>query len=337
MFWRNHRTAMTLPWIANACHSASGWHLDQEIYSFQHDSTRFPLIGQHRVIDCKMCHVSLDFAQAETSCSSCHSDMHQQTVGDDCARCHHTNSWLVEDVTTVHIQNGFPLQGIHATANCIECHESANVLRFEPIGNECVNCHRADYLATTQPNHAQAGYSTNCTECHNINASEWSSMGFNHDFFPLTGGHRIVECASCHKDNDFNSTTPACISCHQEDFDAAVNPNHVQLDFSTSCAECHTSDADWQPAEFKEHDREFFPVYSGVHTGVWDQCIECHTQLNDFASFTCIECHEHNKPETDNKHEGISGYTFNGTSCLACHPTGDKEATFNHNLTDFSI
>ena len=165
-----HGASFTMDCII--CHSANSWTLDHEIYSFQHDSTGFPLTGEHQLVDCKSCHTTLIFSEAQANCNSCHADIHNQTVGMDCARCHDANSWLVNNITEIHQHNGFPLQGVHALVSCNECHQSSDVMRFEPIGNECIVCHNTDYQTTTKPDHQKAGYSRDCAECHNNNSFE---------------------------------------------------------------------------------------------------------------------------------------------------------------------
>ena len=46
------------------CHSAKGWGLDRNIYSFDHNSTRLPLEGQHLAVNCKSCHPTLIFSES---------------------------------------------------------------------------------------------------------------------------------------------------------------------------------------------------------------------------------------------------------------------------------
>ncbi|MCB0687275.1 MAG: hypothetical protein KDC53_12150, partial [Saprospiraceae bacterium] len=319
------------------CHNSSSWQLDRTLYSFNHDTTTFPLQGQHAVIDCKSCHASLVFSEAQTDCKSCHQDMHQQTVGSDCARCHTTNNWLVEDISQIHIANGFPLLGIHYQINCIECHQASDQLKFEPLGNECIACHESDFLATTKPNHTEAGYSRECTECHTVNSFEWTAADFNHDFFPLTDGHEITDCAKCHTGSTYSDISSDCISCHQSDFLNAKNPDHQQNGFSNNCAECHTLAMDWKPADFKQHDSEYFPIYSGSHNGEWDECSSCHKDPNNLSSFTCLECHEHNEGDMNHQHRDIQGYSYESTACLACHPDGNSESVFDHSRTAFPL
>ncbi len=319
----------------DACHSADSWVVNTDSIFFNHDTTRFVLEGQHSVIDCRQCHTTLEFSPVETNCVSCHLDIHQQSVGKDCSRCHDSNSWLVSNIAEVHRQISFPLLGAHAVANCSQCHTSETELRFEPMDDDCFSCHQTDYQATTNPDHENAGYSTNCIECHKIDAFEWTGIGINHDFFPLTQGHEINDCARCHTGPDYSSTSPDCITCHNEDFLAANNPNHQTLHFSTSCATCHTTQPGWKPAEYKEHDEQYFPIYSGSHKGVWDNCTDCHTDPNNYANFTCISCHTN--PGTDNEHNEVSGYAYNNSACLACHPTGRAEGAFDHNKTNFQL
>jgi hypothetical protein len=319
----------------DACHTSEGWNINKDSIAFLHNTTTFPLEGQHEVIDCRQCHTSLEFKKAESNCASCHLDIHQNTVGDECARCHDSNTWLVNNIAEIHRQISFPLQGAHAVANCVECHTSDSELRFDPIASDCYSCHQDDYGATTNPEHQKAGFSTDCITCHQVDAFAWDAEGINHDFFPLTAGHQIDECAKCHTGADYTKISPECITCHEQDYLATTNPNHQVAGISTNCVECHTTQPDWKPADFREHDNLYFPIYSGAHKGTWDQCLACHTDPNNYTSFTCISCHAN--PDTDNEHSGVFGYSYNSTACLACHPNGEKEGSFNHDNTNFAL
>ena len=377
------------------CHSPSGWEIDPKVYSFDHNTTRLPLEGQHTSVNCRLCHPSLVFSDAGTDCVDCHTDMHYQTVGPDCSRCHTPESWIVTNITDLHRQSRFPLVGPHLLAECMECHPSASLLRFEPLRVECIDCHQEDYASATNPNHVQGNISTNCIECHLMNAFTWEGAGFNHSFFPLTGGHEVYECSRCHTGNDYSNVSSDCYSCHLEDYNSAGNPNHItagiptnclechttlpgwkpaefamhdalfplteghairecnrchnlgdysnissdcyschQADYtnstnpshvsanlSTNCQECHTTMPGWKPAGFPVHDAGFFPIYSGVHQGEWAECTDCHTNTGNYAVFTCIDCHAHNRTEMDDKHLGeVQGYQYNSVACLECHP-----------------
>ncbi|MCC6410227.1 MAG: hypothetical protein IT270_01130 [Saprospiraceae bacterium] len=313
----------------------TGWVIGQDTLRFRHSNTDFPLTGQHARVDCRACHESMVFSEAKTQCISCHTDMHQMTVGTDCARCHTTQNWLVDNVSELHQDNGFPLVGSHALATCTDCHKSESGLRFDRIGNDCISCHQSDYVATTQPNHSNAGFSSNCSECHDITRFDWHTDKVNHDFFPLEKGHEITDCASCHTTGSYSNTPSDCISCHTTDYQSTVNPSHQSAGFSQNCVECHTTDVNWMPAKYVEHDGQYFPIYSGKHQGEWDQCADCHTNASNFAEFTCTTCHVN--PETNEAHNGISGYTYNSTACLVCHPNGSADDAFDHNNTQFPL
>jgi hypothetical protein len=310
----------------SVCHSPEGWELDREIYSFDHNTTKLPLEGQHTTINCRLCHPSLVFSEAGTDCINCHTDMHYQTVGFECDRCHTPESWIVNNITEIHQQGRFPLLGPHLLAECLDCHPSASLLRFEPLSIECIDCHREDYASAANPNHVLGNISTNCIECHLINSFTWAGAGFNHFFFPLTEGHAVSECNSCHTSNDYSSISSDCFSCHQADYNTTSNPNHVSAALPTDCLLCHTTLPGWKPADFSIHDSQYFPIYSGRHQGEWDNCVDCHTNTGNYALFSCIDCHEHNnKTDMDDKHSGEADYLYNSLACLECHPTGEEE------------
>lgn len=297
----------------NTCHSSKGWQLDKEIYSFDHGKTRFELAGQHLLLNCRQCHPSLVFSEAKTSCSECHTDMHQGTVGLECSRCHTPATWLVNNITEIHRRGRFPLLGAHRTADCYACHKSESLLKFDVIGINCIDCHRDKYMSTTSPNHIQAGFSEDCSACHSINGFQWSGAGFNHSFFPLTAGHASLQCSACHLTTNYSDAKPDCYGCHQVAYSSTTNPNHQSLGFSTACALCHTTTPGWRPAKYTQHDSQFFPIYSGRHNGVWDNCTQCHNDPGNYAVFDCKTCHA-------NAH---AGENYTNAQCYNCHPRGE--------------
>jgi hypothetical protein len=322
-----------------SCHSPEGWAIASKNWNngtlvnpnsenpFSHSQTDFPLTGRHGTIDCRDCHETLVFQNAQPSCISCHTDLHQMTVGDDCARCHSTQHWLVDNITQLHVDNGFPLLGNHAIADCRDCHTSETDLRFDRIGNECFECHLDEYQATTSPDHTAAGFSTDCIICHDVAGTGWlwTAGGANHLFFPLTGGHQINDCTQCHTNGNFTNTPTDCFACHQDDYAATANPNHQSAGFPTDCSLCHTTDPGWPAGNFTQHDDAYFPIFSGKHKGEWNQCSECHTTPGNFKAFSCIDCHEHNDPnDLAKEHDEVSGYQYVSQACFECHPRGEE-------------
>ena len=308
----------------NTCHSSKGWTLDKEIYSFDHSKTKLPLNGQHKSVDCKMCHPTLVFSEAKTECANCHNNFHNQSLGNDCGQCHNSDSWLVNNVTGIHQQSRFPLLGVHQTVECQKCHPSESLHRFDVLGVECIDCHRENYMATTNPNHVSGNISTDCSQCHKIYSSDWGGS-FNHNNFPLTFGHSNVECIRCHKNgNNYNLSTE-CYTCHQSDYNSTANPVHSQPCFSTNCTQCHTTMPGWQPVNYNHNN---FPLTLG-HSNVI--CANCHTSGPcTTISNDCYSCHQNNYNSTTNPVHTQPCFSVN---CLLCHTTnpGWNPVNYGHN------
>jgi hypothetical protein len=398
----------SLKYDCSYCHQSADWKIIPSDIKFDHNKTNFPLAGQHVSTDCRSCHTQLKFLGTPQNCSDCHKDIHRNTVGFDCAGCHTPQNWLVKNINELHQKSRFPLTGVHIRTDCQDCHAGFTNLSFEVQGVRCYDCHRQDYLNTTQPDHAAAGFSTECQDCHSVNNDKWSSENFKHDFFPLIGGHS-VGCFSCHIEGRFTGLSRECIDCHQTDYNASVNPRHTALAIPVTCQDCHSVNPGWQPAAFPihdnyyiitgahlnisscitchngdynntpntcfgchssdynnttnpphqtagfsteclschsqnawipstfDHDNQYFPIFSGKHRGEWENCSDCHITPSSFSIFSCIDCHEHNKPDMDEDHEGIGGYVYASQQCYNCHPTGEKGGAFNHNLSNFPL
>ena len=289
------------------CHITSNWE-QMNPRKFNHNKTKFPLVGQHNTVDCRKCHPTLEFAKAKMQCVDCHKDMHEGTVSRDCERCHLPKSWIVSNVKQIHQQVGFALEGSHATADCGLCHKSASLLRFENIGTDCYSCHKDKYVGTFgSPNdHKKLGFGTDCFRCHNMTGHDWTSIGngFEHGLFPLTGGHKI-DCIKCHTTGEYGTKlSTSCVSCHLAKYNATTNPNHVTAKFPTTCETCHTT-TNWTTSTF-DHS-SYFPIKSGSHNV---SCTTCHTNASNYAIFTCLtaSCHRN----AHNQNQGSQG-------CYSCH------------------
>jgi len=140
-----------------ACHSTKDWH---DLSKFDHDQTRFPLLGSHRAVACADCHkppnleltmAHVKFAQTPVKCGECHENPHADQFGErgrDCAACHNSNKWrpsLFDHSKTI-----FPLKGGHEEVACSACHtlkkpvNGALVLFYKPTPTKCEACHGAD-------------------------------------------------------------------------------------------------------------------------------------------------------------------------------------------------
>jgi len=315
----------------SACHNPTDWNVEPQKVNFDHAETGFELIGQHISADCISCHSTLVFETASPQCFSCHQDIHQNSVGVDCAKCHTPDSWMVTNIRQVHEESRFPLLGAHLAADCMQCHSGFDNLYFEELSVDCFSCHQEDYNSTTSPNHAAAGFSTECQDCHRLVSTGWAAENFNHDFFPLTGGHNIENCFACHQQGgNFTGISTDCYSCHQADYEQVQDPNHLAGNFSLDCTQCHTINA-WSPANF-DHNLTQFPL-TGAHINT--NCQSCHSETFAGTSTVCAECHQDNFNSSLNPDHNAIGIS---TDCESCHnTTAWMPSSFNHSLTAFEL
>jgi Zn finger protein HypA/HybF involved in hydrogenase expression len=289
------------------CHQSEAWAPAVISPSFDHSKHGFHLQGSHAQTNCRACHLSLEFDDAEPACVSCHSDVHQDELGTDCARCHTPRSFIDRSwMTRAHLTTRFPLRGTHRTVDCEDCHTpvSQGSLQWVNTPLDCESCHLEDYLATTQPDHQAAALPRTCESCHSPRA--WTPAGFNHNTLP---------------------SGAQCVDCHLDDFQSATNPDHQGAGFSQQCEICHNTRA-WVPSSFDglNHDGQFFPIFSGKHKGKWNVCSECHVVPNNFANFECIQCHAHDdQAKVADQHSEVSGYQYDSQACFNCHPRGNAE------------
>ncbi len=310
------------------CHTSNSWKVNITDLKFNHDVTDFKLVGQHTVINCRDCHLTLTFKDGRRNCIDCHNDVHDQTLGKDCEKCHTPKTWIISDITALHQKTRFPLLGAHKTVNCADCHKSASKFKFEPLGTECVSCHNADFQKTTTPNHVTNKYSTDCLECHSQNSNSWHTGLVNHDFFPLTGGHNIG-CGLCHTTTHYTKISTECNTCHNKHFTAAQTPKHVEAGIPVKCETCHNIVA-WKPSSFNHTSTGY--ELKGAHKTL-DQCSLCHKGNLTTAPQTCVGCHQ-TKYDAAPNHKA-QAYP---ADCAMCHTQNNwLENNFNHATTAFPL
>ncbi len=308
------------------CHTPRSF-FDRTAMVQEHAQTRFPLDGSHLLADCRACHAGvalgrLTFVGQPSRCEACHMTRYASATPDhqqvgfstDCTQCHSTIDWARARFD--HSQAGFPLTGAHAGLSCDQCHRN---FTFTGSSAACVDCHQRDYDATSDPNHATAGLPTDCAACHGTTSWEGAHFDHNQTGFSLTGAHATLTCAQCHQSGSFSGGTVACVDCHQQDYDGTTNPSHVAAGIPTDCVACHGT-VTWDGARF-DHDATWFPIYSGRHRGRWNSCSDCHTVADNFAQFTCTQCHS--QARMDEHHRGVAGYGPTPSDCLRCHPQGN--------------
>ena len=207
------------------CHTERNW----KDTKFDHDKTRFPLLGRHSRAKCESCHRDADYRRTPVDCYGCHKkdDAHEGQEGTKCESCHDANTW--KKARFDHARARFALVGAHLVVACTKCHATP---RYRDARSVCFACHDRDDVHKRR-------LGARCETCHN--ARTWKSWDFNHDRqtkFRLDGAHRKLECHACHRQPvQTRATLPAsCVSCHlaEDVHDGA---------FGRQCEKCHVTDS----------------------------------------------------------------------------------------------
>lgn len=264
---------------------------------------------------------------ALVSASAKLTDSPHEKLSFDCEECHNSESFT--DINFDHEKKtGYPLEGHHAVGDCRGCH---SIEDFSSVGENCLSCHKDIH---------EAKLGNDCQQCHT--PSGWQALDIfeihsNSDFL-IIGRHASLDCRSCHVGfpmGDLTHTDSRCVACHQSDYLGTTSPSHVSAGFSTDCENCHQMNT-FRPAQLPDHDI-FFPIFSGNHQGVWNECATCHINSDQYADFSCLTCHEHRQEEMDPTHNGIAGYAYNSPDCYSCHPTGEADSFTDHDAQFFPI
>ena len=142
------------------CHNETGW---SHRVSFDHDITKFPLLGMHALASCQDCHLSKSYKDVRTGCADCHQsdDVHKRRLGTGCALCHNQNSWKVWRFDH-NRQTDFKLDGAHEKLHCYACHRRPVEGKLDLPGT-CYQCHEDDDVHLGR-------FGQRCERCHTTEA-----------------------------------------------------------------------------------------------------------------------------------------------------------------------
>jgi hypothetical protein len=197
-----------------------------------------------------------------------------------------------------------PLLSAHAnlSANCAACRAPFR----GAVAERCIACYALAEigLKTTKgvsfprpagkPAFHQALATQDCLACHSEHPTPRLTRASRTTF-----SHALMAAG----------TRGNCVACHT----APSNPMHRNA--AANCAQCHSSER-WKPATF-EHGRFF--ALDGDHNVA---CVTCHVG-NDYRTYTCYGCHEHQPDPIRAKHlkEGIPNFQ----NCVKCHRSARHE------------
>ena len=327
---RNPHGPISIP--CENCHTTTSFSPLRAQPEFDHNQTKFPLLGMHQNVACNSCHVSKVFTEVGTQCANCHADFHRRQFGAQCENCHTVQGWRVATRSIEDHLNRFPLLGAHAAVACDACHRGAATGVYTGLSTQCVTCHQQQFQQARSVDHRAAGFPTTCETCHNVN--NWQLARFDHNQFAkfqLTGAHATVACASCHVGGHYQGTVATCVGCHSKDFAATTNPNHVTAGFPQTCETCHST-VQWLGATF-DHNTTRFPL-TGKHSTT--TCAQCHAN-GQYATLptTCVSCHLPDYQMTKAPNHVAASFP---QTCETCHNTTQwLGATFDHNTTKFPL
>ncbi len=233
-----------LPYDCRLCHGHNMNDFSPPLAYDNHPENDLIKRGNHRQAGCLECHKRGVFRGLGTLCYNCHEDDYAKAIPNhisggfphDCELCHKSNNSLWEGAGRDHL---WPLRGTHQTLACSECHEDGV---FNGKDTKCFSCHSSDYQGSRNPNHQEAGYPTDCSQCHQDTHTSFNQATFNHPL-ALIGGHADLSCRECHSENN-NYSVFICTDCHahqRQDMnrlhrDRGVSGYNYN---SLSCYSCH--------------------------------------------------------------------------------------------------
>lgn len=242
--------------------------------------------------------------ELRNNCFDCHS-IGKGAPTENCIACHNLSGIGIKTSAGLLIEKpNNKTNLLHKSIKdlqCYNCHTEHNGLSREnamvnfthsvlpeQMQKNCVGCH-----ADNKPdNKIHNAVSSDCSSCHNTDS--WKRAEFKHKL--------LFE-----KQND-------CRGCHSNKIPDDVL--HNGLTASSQCSQCHGTNV-WKPSTF-DHIKYF--RFDDNHPS---DCTKCHNVNENFKSYTCYNCHEHQPSRIADKHleEGIRDFN----NCVKCHRSGDED------------
>ncbi|MCF7822548.1 MAG: cytochrome c3 family protein [Candidatus Marinimicrobia bacterium] len=241
-----------------------------------------------------------------------------------CDVCHSSGDWTKNAGQAFeHLSTGFELLGAHRDIECSRCHTGSNTVErhdFSRVIDECSSCHEDVH---------RDQWGQDCERCHDSDSWVLPTIFQNHDLtrFPLQGAHQNQSCEGCHMNNPGKKEILPldCWGCHEKDYVATRNPDHLDSGFPRSCDVCHSQN-DWM-SRVVDHDKTRFPL-RGAHIQV--DCESCHSTGYSIST-SCESCHQSTYSGTQNPNHQNYGYPE--YLCEACHnSTSWEPSIFTHNV-----
>jgi hypothetical protein len=313
------------------CHQESSW---RPASLFNHQTTSYPLRGQHRTVACAKCHPTLEDEELDTrsfpppraqtymqmraidhrTCASCHDDPHQGKLGSRCADCHSEASWkqvspLGGADRSFHARSRFPLQGAHISVPCASCHGPfpGAPARYKGLAfGKCSSCHEDAHAGQLAGGPGKAA--PDCARCHDTDTffpPRFELEQHAESQFPLDGAHRAAACRGCHaQDARLAAAVPAHVRNKLRLEHRPLLTSLAKLKPGVSPNSCSTCHQDVHAGQFAREVGE-------------EDCAACHRT----SSFTDLRF----------DHDRDARFPLTGahrsTACASCHPREPTPAT----------
>ncbi|MBS0365036.1 MAG: hypothetical protein JSR67_04330 [Proteobacteria bacterium] len=303
---------LVLLWLAPL---SPAFALDQSRAHFDHATTGFELLGQHRNVPCEACHANAIFKGTPKDCAACHGvgtavratakPASHILSTNQCQACHTPWAWnpAVDfdhtqargSCSTCH--NGVQAQGkgpthIQTDLECDACHTTLSWAgaTFTHVGvtHGCAACHDNVHARGTTATHVPIGTPvTACESCHSpTNYTTWNPGVINH------AAVTALACASCHETANFQGMHP---STNTTAGDSRPNLALDRIHPATGdCSQCHNTSSFLDPTVQRPSN----------HIPTAALCSQCHTTAGNWALYDVIGVHR-----------GVTG-------CSVCHGPG---------------
>jgi hypothetical protein len=335
--------------VCEDCHTPEGF-TPAQIEDFEHP---IPLVGAHAALDCQACH--REGLELTYDCAECHEPPSEPHFGDACQDCHTPEGFASPDLSG--FQHPVPLEGAHAAADCMACHQAGFDLQFEcaachepPTDHfeaSCDTCHTPEgwvasatstVAAAPEVPHPVEGLG-DCYACHDPAGGALPAPG-NHEEYSQ------AQCQICHTPGDTATFTPPeiphsteglddCFACHDPDDGSVPAPSHHAGFSQALCQICH------EPGEVTT---SLAPEIPHAIEGL-DDCFACHdpddgsvpapSNHADYSQGQCQACHTLGEetrsvaPQIPHSIEGLN-------DCFLCHNPDGGSVPAPSNHADYS-
>jgi hypothetical protein len=329
------------------CHTTAGWKKLLSGFTFDHSTTKYPLLGQHAKVSCAACHLNGDFKKqlGFANCTDCHKDIHRGQFANrekkgECSECHTVEGWKPSLFgVKEHASSRYPLEGKHLKVECAKCHLPAGEATIYNVKfANCMDCHKDVHGGQF----ADAPYKNRCEGCHTVqdfHRSLFTIAKHRETKFPLTGAHVAVPCNDCHKEGmthaadkglPFHFQDRSCTACHTDPHHGEFNDRMARRradGTAFGCEACHNTKS-WIDVQGFDHSKTKFPLL-GAHRAV--ACDGCHKPAPGKKEIQfkgtpqrCDQCHS-------DPHGGQFIARAEKIPCAECH-TAQKwvPSTFDH-------